>query len=227
MGAVAGLAAGPVAGQAVMVTEEVPSGPVNGSNARFYLINVPNPLSSVAVYVNGLRQRKCLACDLTAFVSGGRGTLLFNACCVPKAGSVIVADYQYASLTDCTAGGTVAGFVEVIGPVGTIKCGTILPPGVGILAALSPVGLQFSVDTTVIPTFAALPPHIIVYTVTDASVTSYTIPAGLAGVCIVTRNIAQSMGVDYALTPPVGTTPGQIMFVGPLAVGDVIQLDCW
>ena len=70
-------------------------------------------------------------------------------------------------------------------------------------------------------------PHIIVYRVTDVTATSYAIPAGLAGVCIVTRNIAQSAGVDYTLVAPTGTTPGQITFTDPLTVGDVIQLNCW
>lgn len=75
--------------------EEVPSGAMNGVNARFYLAHMPNPFGSVAVYRNGVRQQKCLACDLTAYESNGRAVVLFNPCCVPNAGDTIVVDYRY------------------------------------------------------------------------------------------------------------------------------------
>lgn len=88
--------------------EESPTGAINGVNARFLLAHTPNPFGSVAVFKNGLRQRKCLACDLTAFLSGGRAVVLFNACCIPKTGDVIVVDYRWGDATAPIAGTTCA-----------------------------------------------------------------------------------------------------------------------
>ena len=144
--------------QVISVVQETPVGVIDGTNRRFVLAHMPDPLTSVAVYRNGIRQRNCTGCNLVVFISepSGSPVILFNVANTPAVGDTIIADYQYTSSTDCTMGGTVAGFVELIGPAGTIKCGTILPPGMGILTAFSTTGLQLAVDTAVIPTLVAL-----------------------------------------------------------------------
>lgn len=58
-------------------------------------------------------------------------------------------------------------------------------------------------------------------TVVPATVTnSFPLPLGTS-VCIVTRNIPQSPGVDYSI---VG---GNVVFSGTVSTGDVVQLNCW
>ena len=49
---------------------------------------------------------------------------------------------------------------------------------------------------------------------------SFPLPTGTK-TCIVTRNIAQSPGVDYNITA------GAVVFIVPPSIGDVVQLNCW
>ena len=65
-----------------------------------------------------------------------------------------------------------------------------------------------------------LQPSISVTTVTASTTNSFPIPAGRS-VCIVSRNISQSPGVDYS------QSGGSIIFSTSPAVGDVVQLNCW
>jgi len=89
--------------QGSFVTGEVPAGLINGFNAKFTTAMVPNPLSSLAVYRNGLRQRQCPTCDyrVTTTTTGtGTGTsvqavIVFNACCVPSPGDYLLVDYRF------------------------------------------------------------------------------------------------------------------------------------
>ena len=67
--------------------QEFPSGVVDGVNRQFTLANVPSPASSVALYVNGLRQ----SAPLNFSVLGA--AVMFTA--APAQGSVIVATYRY------------------------------------------------------------------------------------------------------------------------------------
>ena len=84
-----------VQAQGNFVDSEVPTGPVNGFNAKFTLVHVPNPLTSVALYRNGIRQRQCLNCDFRLTLNGSVATVVFNSCCVPGLGDVLLADYRY------------------------------------------------------------------------------------------------------------------------------------
>lgn len=72
------------------VTNEAPTGTINGSNTVFTLANTPDPASSVAVYVNGARM-KGGGEDYT--LSGS--TITFVT--APPTGSIILVDYRYAS----------------------------------------------------------------------------------------------------------------------------------
>ena len=115
----------------VFVDGEVPTGLVNGTNARFTLANVPNP-SSLAVYVNGLRKRKCPACDYTA----NSDLIIFNACCVPGMGSVILVDYTYGASAPALPPlpGPVPGTVAYLFVNGaTLSWGNITTGGSGAL----------------------------------------------------------------------------------------------
>jgi hypothetical protein len=81
------------------VDAEVPSGKINGNNNKFTLAHLPNPMSSVAVYRNGIRQRQCPNCNYTANTNGGVGNIVFNACCIPQSGESIVVDYRWEDTT--------------------------------------------------------------------------------------------------------------------------------
>jgi hypothetical protein len=71
------------------VDGEIPMGILNGMNASFTLANVPNPPSSLHLYLNGLRLTQAI--DYAA--SGA--VITFNGTDVPNAGDGISADYRY------------------------------------------------------------------------------------------------------------------------------------
>ena len=81
----------PVASQN-FVDGEVPTGKINGINTKFTLAYTPNPVTSIAVYRNGIRQRKCPACNYTV---NAASAIIFNACCIPQPGDVILVDYRW------------------------------------------------------------------------------------------------------------------------------------
>ena len=82
-------------GQGNFADSEVPTGPVNGFNTKFALVHVPNPITSVALYRNGIRQRQCPSCDFRLTVNGTVATIVFNQCCAPAVGDTLIADYRY------------------------------------------------------------------------------------------------------------------------------------
>lgn len=69
------------------VDQELPSGIVDGVNRQFTLANDPSPASSVALYINGLRQSAPLNFSVSV------ATVTFTA--APAQGSAIVATYRY------------------------------------------------------------------------------------------------------------------------------------
>jgi hypothetical protein len=74
----------------------------------------------------------------------------------------------------------------------------------------------------VLPITLISPPKQSVTTVTASTPNSFPLPAGAVDqVCIVTRNIAQSPGVDYTITN------GVLVFTTVPSVADVVQLNCW
>jgi hypothetical protein len=74
----------------------------------------------------------------------------------------------------------------------------------------------------VLPITLISPPKQSVTTVMATTANSFPLPAGaIDQVCIVTRNIAQSPGVDYTITN------GVLVFTTAPSVADVVQLNCW
>ena len=69
-----------------IIDDETPSGTVNGTNTIFTLANVPNPTSSLKVYVNGQRMR--ITEDYT--LSGGTITFII----APPSTSILLCDYR-------------------------------------------------------------------------------------------------------------------------------------
>lgn len=69
-----------------IIDDETPSGIINGSNTAFVLAGDPNPLSSLKVYRNGMRQR--VSEDYT--ISGR--TITFTT--APVVGEIILCDYR-------------------------------------------------------------------------------------------------------------------------------------
>lgn len=69
-----------------LIDDETPSGTINSSNTVFTLANLPNPASSVKVYLNGVRQR--VTEDYT--LSGA--TITFVS--APPTGSILLVDYR-------------------------------------------------------------------------------------------------------------------------------------
>jgi len=66
---------------------ETPSGTIDGSNTAFTLANVPNPVTSLAVFINSTR--KTLTEDYT--LSGATLTLLS----APRSGAILRVDYRF------------------------------------------------------------------------------------------------------------------------------------
>jgi hypothetical protein len=88
---------------------EVPMGTINGSNTAFTLANVPNPLTSVALFRNGLLLEQGV--DYT--ISSNSITFLSSA--VPQLNDVLLASYRLS----VTIPGV--GFVDQETPSGTIN----------------------------------------------------------------------------------------------------------
>lgn len=102
---------GPCAGASsvpVFSWAEVPSGTLNGVNAVFTLLSIPNPAASLELFRNGILQ-KASGVDYT--LSGL--TVTFVAGAIPQAGDLLLATYQsgYAGGTPatCAANTVVAG----------------------------------------------------------------------------------------------------------------------
>lgn len=79
---------------------------------------------------------------------------------------------------------------------------------------------QTLVDLAQIAAKISAAPTIAVTMVGSTTPNSFPLPAGKT-VCIVTRNIAQSAGIDYNITS------GAVVFTTPPQPGDVVQLNCW
>jgi hypothetical protein len=88
------------------------------------------------------------------------------------------------------------------------------------LALISQTTIGTRVPVNQLGTIPANPPKQTVTTVASATPNSFPLPAGTS-VCIVTRNIAQSPGIDYAITG------AAVIFTAAPAIGDVVQLNCW
>lgn len=77
------------------IDEELPSGPVDGINRVFVLAHIPNPLSSVSIYVNGIRTRKCTTCTVDVSTTAGRTVITFSSLNIPPPGTVLLVSYRY------------------------------------------------------------------------------------------------------------------------------------
>jgi hypothetical protein len=69
------------------VTEETPSGSINGSNTYFTLANTPTT-GTVKVYLNGIRLKSGAGNDYTM------GTSAINMTTAPISGDVLLVDYM-------------------------------------------------------------------------------------------------------------------------------------
>lgn len=69
-----------------LIDDETPSGTVNGVNTTFTLVNKPNPVSSLKVFVNGQRMR------VTEDYTFSGVTITFNT--PPPTGSILLVDYR-------------------------------------------------------------------------------------------------------------------------------------
>ena len=67
-------------------------------------------------------------------------------------------------------------------------------------------------------------PTITVTMVSATTPNSFPLPAGKT-TCIVSRNVAQSPGVDYNIAT--GGSTLAVVFIQTPEVGDVVQLNCW
>lgn len=93
------------------VENETPSGTVNGANAGFLLANVPDPASSLDLYVNGVLQD--VGTDFT--LSGAAITFLAGS--IPPLGATLLADYRYGGSGTLT---TVVRLIDDETPAGTL-----------------------------------------------------------------------------------------------------------
>jgi hypothetical protein len=80
---------GDASGLTGVVTEEIPSGTLNGTNPTFTLAHEPNPPSSAKLYLNGLRLLKG-----TAYTVSGN-TITYETTSIPLSGDIHFIDYFY------------------------------------------------------------------------------------------------------------------------------------
>jgi hypothetical protein len=73
---------------ATFVDAEVPAGTINGMNTSFTLVNAPQPVSSLALYRNGVHQT--LGSDFTLTTN----TIQFMSASVPQIGDTLIASYR-------------------------------------------------------------------------------------------------------------------------------------
>jgi len=90
----------------LFVDDETPSGTINGSNTVFTLANVPNPASSVEVFLDGMMQRAGVDYSLSS------ATVTFTS--APISGAILRAYYRFISAT-------AYNFVGEEGPAGTVN----------------------------------------------------------------------------------------------------------
>ncbi len=93
---------------AIFVDGEVPVGTINGANASFNLANTPIPLSSLAVFRNGVRMAQGVDYTLS------NATISFLSANVPTAGDTVQASYR----VNVTISGV--GFMDGETPGGTV-----------------------------------------------------------------------------------------------------------
>lgn len=74
------------------VTNETPSGVIDGSNATFTLANALSPANSLALYRNGLLLQAGVDYNVQA-----DGSILFVTAAVPQPGDILLANYQDSS----------------------------------------------------------------------------------------------------------------------------------
>lgn len=97
------------------VDSETPSGTIDGSNRTFSLSAAPNPVSSVALYRNGILQKQPGDYNITG------GTITFAIVSAPRPGDAIVIWYRTgAALTGFADGETPAGTINGVNPTFTL-----------------------------------------------------------------------------------------------------------
>jgi hypothetical protein len=135
---------------------EVPAGIVDGGNGLFGLTAAPDPVSSLAVYRNGILQKAAFDYNLTG------STIQFVAAAIPQPGDTLLASYRTSPDGDaepqaysapqvlCSGTGTATSSIT-LAPIGTcyIPAG-ILHPGdrleIGFDAAHPGTSAGFSVE---------------------------------------------------------------------------------
>jgi hypothetical protein len=70
---------------------EIPAGTINGTNLTFTLANTPSPVSSLAVYLNGLRMTQAVDYSVDS------NAITFISAAAPQPGDVLTASYRYAN----------------------------------------------------------------------------------------------------------------------------------
>lgn len=80
---------GGTGGSVILVWDETPGGPVNGSNVTFTLANAPSPAASLQLFQNGI-----LAIQGTDYTLAG-STITFSG--APSTGAILTAYYRYGS----------------------------------------------------------------------------------------------------------------------------------
>ncbi len=72
-----------------LVDNEVPGGVINSTNTIFTLATAPNPVGSLHLYRNGLRQFSTLDFNLVGV------TVTFTVVATPLTGDTLLADYRH------------------------------------------------------------------------------------------------------------------------------------
>jgi len=123
------------------VDGEVPGGVVDGANATFSLAGLPAPVTSLALYRNGMLQKAGFDYSLSG------STVVFITAATPQPGDTLLASYRMTGVTSpLTAGGTVETLCSSAGSstmsVSSTLLGTCLVPA-GTLKAGDRVEIRF------------------------------------------------------------------------------------
>ncbi len=101
---------GPCSTSPAFIDGEVPSGPVNGVNATFTLLNAPDPAGSLSLYRNGVLQKPGFDYSITGT------SIRFVSAAIPQSGDTLLASYRVGATASLA-------YLNSVAPAAQVLCG--------------------------------------------------------------------------------------------------------